>query len=192
LSDLKIIFSPLLCALILLGFFLPFFNLTCQNQKIESVTGYEMMSGRTFSPPQLYKTGTSHPEELSPEPLAVISFGIASLALVLSFFRKATLFVGGLCAVGAITLLLLSSKMNNDITGRVEFPGLSVEWAIGMYICFSVFILIALLNAYFFYDSRYKPVDLEEVGQRMKICFNCGASNDRSNIYCNKCGSALA
>ena len=151
-----------------------------------------MMSGRTFSPPQLYKTGTSHPEELSPEPLAVISFSIAVLALVVSFFRKATLVVAGLCVVGTITLLLLSSKINNDITGRIEFPGLSVEWAIGMYICFWIFILNMLLNAYLFYDNRYKPIDLEEMGQKMKICFNCGSSNDRSNIYCNKCGSPLS
>ncbi len=189
-SDYKNIFSPVLFALLLLCFFLPFFNLTCQNQKMATVTGYELISGTTITPPQLYKTGT-HPETLTPEPLAVISFSIACIALIMSFFRKAALFVAALSVVGTVTLLLLSSKLNNDITGRVELLGLNVEWAMGMYICFSIFIICTLLNAYLVYDNRYKTVDLDEFSQRMKICFNCGMANERSNVYCNKCGNVL-
>jgi ribosomal protein S27AE len=190
LNDFKQIFSPVLFALLLICFSLPFFNLTCDNQKIATVTGFDLMGGTAITPPQLSQA-SSHPEEVSPEPLAIISFSAAGIAFFLSFFKKGALPVIALSVIGAATLLLLSSKLDNDISGRIEMQQVTVEWAIGIYLVLFIFIITGLLNAYMAYDNRYKEVDLEEYTQKMKVCFNCGTANDRSNIYCNKCGSAL-
>ena len=190
-NDFKQIFSPVLFALLMICFSLPFFNLTCQNQKLATVTGFDLMGGTMITPPQLSQAA-SHPEEISLEPLAIISFSAAAISFFVSFFKKGALPVVGLSVIGAGSLLLLSSKLSNDISGRIELQQVTVEWAVGMYLALFIFIITALLNAYMAYDNRYKEVDLEEYTQKMKVCFNCGTANDRSNIYCNKCGSALS
>jgi lysylphosphatidylglycerol synthetase-like protein (DUF2156 family) len=190
-SEIKNIFSPVLFLIIILCFFLPFFDLTCQNQKIASITGYELITGTTISPPQLYNTASQR-ESVNPEPFAVIAIIIAFAAFILGFFKKAALAVIAVSFIGAVTLILLSSKISGDIAGRIELQGLSTQWAPGMYIVLILFLGAMLLNLYLLYDNKYRTVDLDLYSQRMKICAHCGMGNDRGNVYCSGCGQMLA
>ena len=63
-EELKKFLNPLFFGIIIISFFLPFFNITCQQQKITSVTGFELVSGTTISTNSLNKglTTTSIPE----------------------------------------------------------------------------------------------------------------------------------
>lgn len=190
-SEIKNIFSPVLFLIIILCFFLPFFDLTCQNQKIASITGYELLTGTTISPSQLYNTASQR-ESVNPEPFAFIAIIIAFAAFILGFFKKAALAVTALSFSGVVSLLLLSSKLSGDIAGRIELQGVLIEWAPGMYVVFILFIAAMLLNVYLLYDNKYRTVDLDLYSQRLKICSHCGIGNDRGNVYCSSCGKMLA
>ena len=48
-EELKKFLNPLFFVIVIISFFLPFFNLTCQQQKIASITGFELITGTTIS-----------------------------------------------------------------------------------------------------------------------------------------------
>src|ERR1035437_6704280 len=97
-EELKKFLNPLFFVIVIICFFLPFFNLTCQQQKIGSMTGFELISGTTISTDGLNKgmkdlsinglnKGTKS-EEVSPQPMALIALLLAIAGLIISFFGK--------------------------------------------------------------------------------------------------------
>jgi len=202
-EELKKILNPVLFLIIIICFFLPFFNLTCQQQKIGSVTGFELISGTTISTDGMNKgmKNLSVPEfnkeikseEVSPEPLALVALLLAFAGLIISFFGKIS-DIGGAAAglLGLLALIFLNSFIADDILGKVHYPPLAIECATGFYICLIFFILVLVYNAYLFYlRFQFATTDTTTLDERMRICPACGTVNDKVSLYCNKCGGNM-
>ena len=202
-EELKKILNPVLFLIIIICFFLPFFNLTCQQQKIASITGFELISGTTISTngfdkgmkdlsiPGLNK-GTKT-EDVSPEPLALIALLLAVAGLIVSFFGKIS-DIGAASAglLGTMVLIFLSSFISDNILGKVGYQPLAVECAMGYYLSLIFFIIALIYNTYLFY-LRYNFIQAgaSMVEEKMRICPACGTVNDKVSLYCNKCGGNM-
>jgi hypothetical protein len=201
-EELKKFLNPIFFVIIIICFFLPFFNITCQQQKITSVTGFELVSGTTISTNGLNKglTSTSIPElnntkneSVSPEPLALIALLLAVTGLVISFYQRfSDIGSGAIGLLGAISLIFLNSVIADDLLGKVHNQPLAVECAFGYYIALIFFIILLLYNAYAFYMRiMYNPVKYKSIDSKMRFCPKCGSVNDIASIYCNVCGTRM-
>ena len=204
-EELKKFLNPLFFAIVLICFFLPFYNLTCQQQKIASITGFELVTGTKINTNGLNKglTGISIPQNeiskgiktdtVDPEPLALIALLLAIGGFIVSFFEKisdigsaTSALLGGLC------LIFLSSVITDNILGKVHMQPLTVECGTGYYIAIILFIIILLYNTYIFYQRiKYKPGDIQSIDSRMRFCPQCGSMNDMVSLYCNNCGGIM-
>ena len=202
-EDLKKILNPVIFIIVIICFFLPFFNITCQQQKIGSVTGFELITGtniatdginkgiKDFTVPEVNK-GTKT-EEVSSEPLALIALLLAIGGLIISFYGKIS-DIGSAATglMGTLVLIFLSSVVREDILGKVRYQPLTVECATGYYLTLIFFIIALVYNAYLFYMRvNYISVDSENLNDKMRICPTCGTVNDKVSMYCNKCGSTM-
>jgi hypothetical protein len=204
-EELKKFLNPLFFVIVIICFFLPFFNLTCQEQKIASITGFELITGTTISTNGLNKGlgGISIPQNeigegiktdyVSPEPLALLVFLLAIGGLVISFFEKFSVIVSASVGLlGGLSLILLNFVISDNILGKVHVQILAVQCGIGYYITIIFFIIILIYNTYLFSQRiRYKTVDIQPIDDMLKICTQCGSENDTVSIYCNKCGSMM-
>ena len=202
-DDAAKIINPVLFFIILICFFLPFFNLTCQQQKIASFTGIELISGTTINTDGLnkslndfsmqgFKRGTKT-ENVPPEPLAFIAFFLALGGFIISFFWKYTSIGSGIAGLlGTIVLVFLSSVVTDDVLGKVHYQQLNIECASGYYVALTFFIMAVVYNAYLlFFRSNYVHYDSPKLQDRMIICPSCGTVNDKVSLYCNTCGGNM-
>lgn len=204
-EELKKFLNPLLFVIIIISFFLPFFNITCQQQKITSITGYDLVTGTTISSNNLAKglnstsaqqndfnNGTKS-DTVSPQPLALIALLLAIGGLIFSFFEKFS-DIGSAIAglLGVLSIFFLNTVISDTILGKINYQPLTVECASGFYIAIILFLLLFMYNAYLFSQRvMYKPDDVHTPGVRMRFCQNCGSENDLVSMYCNKCGSRM-
>ena len=204
-EELKKFLNPLFFVMIIICFFLPFFNLTCQQQKIASITGFELITGTTISFNDLNNglTGISIPKNeinnginsdtVSTEPLALIAFLLAVGGLIFSFFKKFS-DIGSAAAglLGGLSLVFLSSAITDNIPDKIHYQPLAVEYGTGYYMAIIFFTILLIYNAYLFSQRiMYKPVDIHPFGARMRFCPQCGSENDMVCIYCNTCGGRM-
>ena len=204
-EDLKKFLNPIFFVIVIISFFLPFFNLTCQQQKIASITGFELITGTSISPNSLKNglKGTSVPQNeirkgiksdsVSPEPLALITLLLAVGGLIISFYEKFS-DIGSASAglLGTLSLIFLSSVITDNILGKVHLHPLAVECGTGYYISIILFIIILIYNAYLFFQRiLYKPGEVQSFGSRMRFCPKCGCENDMVSLYCNSCGGRM-
>jgi hypothetical protein len=204
-EELKKFLNPLFFTIIIICFFLPFFNLMCQQQKIASITGFELITGTTISTDGLNKGLTQNSmlqneiskgiktDTVSPEPLAFIILLLVIAGLIISFFDKIS-DIGSVVAslLGGVLLVILSSVIPDNILGKVHYPPLSVECGTGFYITLILFIILLLYNSYL-YSQRiiYQPSSMHSFDARMRVCPKCGSMNDVVSMYCNNCGSTM-
>jgi hypothetical protein len=204
-EELKKFLNPLLFVIVIICFFLPFFNITCQEQKVASISGFELITGTTISTngPNKGISGISvqqteidnalKKDSVSSEPLAVIAFLFAVGGLILSLFKKFS-GIGSAIAglLGGFSLILLSSVISENILGKIQYQPLAVECGNGFYLAVLFFFILLLYNAYlFFHKEKYKPVEDYSFDVSMTFCPHCGAENDTAGIYCNKCGGVM-
>ncbi len=202
-EELKKILNPVLFLVIIICFFLPFFNLTCQQQKIASITGFELISGTQISTKGIDKTmkdlsipevkQESKPDNVSPEPLAFVAFLLAVGGLIISFFGKIS-DIGAAAAglMGALILVFLSSSISDNILGKVQSQPMAVECAAGYYLCLVFFILAFFYNGYlYFMRMKYSPANINTLEENMRICPACGTVNYKMSLYCDKCGKSM-
>jgi len=204
-EELKRFLNPLFFVIIIISFFLPFFNLTCQQQKIASITGFELISGTTIPTNGLNKglAGISISQNeisqgiktdyVSPEPFALIALLLAIGGLIFSFFEKFSN-IGSASAgfLGGLSLIFLSSVITDNILGKVHVQPLAVECGIGYFVVIMLFIIILIYNTYFIFRKiMYKPVDIQLIDTRMRFCPQCGYENDMVSLYCNGCGRRM-
>jgi hypothetical protein len=202
-EEIKKFLNPLLFVIIIICFFLPFFNLTCQQQKIASITGFELITGTTISSNGLNKglSGISSQQNeinnslktdsVSAEPLAIIALLLAVGGLILSFFEKFSVIGSAIAGLlGGLSLFFLNTVISDNILGKVNYQPLAVNCATGFYIVIILFILLLTYNAYLFSQRvMYKPQEVNPLSERMRFCTKCGAENDLVSMYCNKCGN---
>ena len=204
-EELKKFLNPLLFTVIIICFFVPFFNLTCQQQKIASITGFELITGTTISTNGLNKglKGTSDfqnelnngakTDTVSPEPLALIVFLLAVGALIFSFIEKISDISSAIAGLlGVLSMFFLNSVITDHLLGKIHYEPIAVECAVGFYLVIILFILLLIYNAYLYYQRViYKPIELQSFGAKMRLCPNCGSENDLVSMYCNKCGNRI-
>ena len=204
-EELKKFLNPLFFVIVIICFLLPFFNLTCQEQKIASITGFELITGTTISSNSQNKglNGISIPQNeiskaiktdsVAPEPLALVALLLAVGGLIISFFEKFS-DIGSASAglLGGLALIFLSSLITDNILGKVHIQPLAVECGTDYYIAITFFIILLIYNGYLFYQRNiFKPSDIESISSRMRFCPQCGSMNDMVSIYCNKCGGMM-
>ena len=169
-EELKKFLNPVFFVIIIICFFLPFFNITCQQQKIASITGFELITGTTINtnglnkgisgiPNSQTKFSKTKTDTVSPEPLALIAFLIAVIGLIFSFIKKFS-DIGSAVAglLGGLSLIFLNTVINDNILGKVQYMPLAVELGLGYYISIILFIILLIYNMYLFFQRiTYKP-----------------------------------
>ena len=147
-------FSPTIFGLALICFFLPFIEVSCQGQKIVTYTGIQMITGTTIEQPDLFGTGKQS-KKVDPEPLAIFAFFSGVMGLGLSFLkgRKSSVAPAIAGIIGVIALLLLKSKLNNEILK--EGGGmLQLEYGVGFWLTFVLYLSAIGLNIFLLSGSK--------------------------------------
>lgn len=153
----KISLGALLVALIC--FFLPFTELSCQGQKVTSLTGIQLVTGTTLSQPRPF--GPPKKTKMPSEPLAVVAFVCAGLAMAFAVLRNrmATIISAVVSAAGAVTLLLLKSKIDSDIMKEGQGV-LQVGYLFPYWLALLLYVAASVLNGYAF-TQRAKQVSAD-------------------------------
>ena len=153
-------FSPAIFGIALICFFLPFMNVSCQGQKIATLTGIQLVTGTTIQQPELPslfggKKQVQKPEKVAGEPLAILVLLSAVVGLGLSFLkgRKSSIAPAIIGVAGLILLLLLKAELDNDILSEGQGI-LQLEYGIGFWLTFLLFLFAAGLNGFLFSQRK--------------------------------------
>lgn len=138
--------SPAVFGAILFSFFLAFFSVSCQGQKIMTLTGLQLVTGTTVQQPEMM--GPAKAKRVGGEPLAVAAFVCALVGLALSFVKgpRQTVIRAVLGAIGAFALLLLKWKLDNQILKQGEGM-LHAEYETGFWLALFLYFAATVLNA---------------------------------------------
>ncbi len=145
--------SPAIFGLALICFFLPFVNISCGGQKFMSFTGVQLVTGTTINEPGMF--GQKQNNKVQGEFLALLAVVAVVVGLILSFLKDRTsailtAIIGG---AGAVLLLLLKSKMDNDVFREAEGM-IQLEYTIGFWGAFLLNITAAVLNVFHLSQSK--------------------------------------
>jgi FHA domain len=153
-------FAPATFGLALLCFFLPFISVSCQTQRIVTFTGIQLVTGATVELPQIF--GPPKSEKLPREPLAVLAFACGVVGLGLSFLkgRKIAIAPAVVGCAGAVTLLLLKSKLDADVL-KGGNGVLHVDYEVGFWLILLSYAAAAGLNLVFFLQSGKEPLQMQ-------------------------------
>ncbi len=143
-------FSPAIFFLILIFFFLPFIHISCEGLKVASFTGIQLVTGTNIEMPSM-PGEKPEVEKVPGEPLAILAFFCVVLGLALSFLKskKSKIAPAITRVVGLIFLLLLKVKIDNDVL-REGKGMLKIEYGIGFWVTFLLFIIAAGWNSFLF------------------------------------------
>lgn len=182
--------TPSVFIIVLVCFFLPWINVSCQGQKVASFSGMQLVTGTTIEEPALF--GNSQKKKVSGEPLAVIAFIAVLAGFGLSFRKggKAPICPTAAGIIGAILLLMLKSKVDKDIfhqTGGM----LQTNYDAGYYLALISFIIAAGTSAYSMINESTVGPPIRQNAADLKFCSHCGAGIERDSIFCVECGSSL-
>lgn len=160
-------FSPAIFIIILICFFLPFINITCQGEKVATLTGIQLVTGTTIEQPSMFGA-KGKTKKVEGELMALLAFISAIVGLILSFLknRKISLAIAIVGGVGLLFLLLLKNKLDNDML-REGQGMLQLEYSIGFWLTFIFFILAAVWNVFIF--SKGNKIQMEETENQTKV-----------------------
>lgn len=153
---------PAIFGIIIICFFLPFLVVSCQGQKIVEITGFQLVTGSEIKQPdmsdKLKSIGLSQEkkeEKIKPEPFAILAFIFAFIGLGISFLKGQKSFIASFITglAGAISLLLLKAKLDNEILKQGEGI-LQLEYTKGFWLTFLLFLLAAGWNIFLFFQSK--------------------------------------
>jgi ribosomal protein L40E len=195
-------FSPTLFLLAALCFFLPFVSFTCQEHKIATISGMELVTGTKIEKYNLEKLGTEEAKsdmdkerEINSEPLAVAAFIFALGGIMVSLIPRYTRILSIICgALGALMLIFLRSSIGGEVTGDFDFKIIEVSYEWGYYLSLLLFIAAFALNLYRMISENRVSAEasIDEIMlSNATICSKCGASNSTDSIFCSKCGNPL-
>lgn len=140
--------SPAIFGVALICFFLPFVNVSCGGQKVASFTGIQLVTGTTIKQPGMFEQKQT--QKLKREPLAICAFlsVIVGLGLSLLKTKKSPIVTAIIGGIGAVMLLLLKSKMDNDVLNQTGGM-VQLEYTFGFWLTFLLNFSAAGLNAFF-------------------------------------------
>lgn len=188
-------FSPAIFGIALICFFLPFINVSCSGQKIGSLTGIQLVTGTTIEQSDLW--GKKQVQKVDGEPLAIAAFISVFAGLGLSFIkaRKGSIAPAVIGAAGVILLLLLKSKIDNEVL-RQGGGMIQVNYGVGFWLTFMSFLSAGVFNAFSLSQSKgsHLPVkdQMESATETSTTnCPNCGAAVKAGAEFCKECDSRL-
>jgi hypothetical protein len=142
--------SPTIYGLAFICFFLPFTHISCQGEKIATLTGVQLVTGTTIEPPEMFGN-KREARQLDPEALAILAFlctfGGAALSLLRG--KNGVLASAITGCLGLISLLFLKAKIDNEVLREGE-GALRVEYGIGLWLALLLFIAAIGFNVFLF------------------------------------------
>jgi zinc ribbon protein len=182
--------SPVLFLVTVLCFLLPFITVSCNGQKIASLSGTELAFGSTVEQPQMFGGGTAK-RHFDAEPMATIAFlcAIAGIAVGLLVARMplVSAIVG---AVGTLFLLILMGKVSGD-AGKQAQGLLEIDYGAGFILSLLLFIAATAWNGWLFFTSQ-KPGTAASPPLAQSAAAGGGTAGTPSGATCPHCGNALA
>jgi hypothetical protein len=146
--------SPAIFGIILICLFLPFVTVSCQSQKLVTLTGVQLATGTKVEYPRLFEK-QKRQEEIPADPGASFILVSACIGLGTSLLRsKKTAIVPAIAgAVGSGLLLMTKTKIDNEVLKQGKAL-LQVNYEIGFWMSFFLFILATVFNAYIFFQGK--------------------------------------
>jgi hypothetical protein len=146
-----------LFAFVLLCFVLPFVQVSCQQQKLMSFTGFQMAFGTEIQEPQMF--GPAKTRQISGDWLLLLSFLAALTGLVCSLLKiKSVSLVTAVCgAAGFILLLVFKVRLDNEVL-KQGGGLLDIDYQFGFIAASLLFLASAALNGYVYYGERAEAV----------------------------------
>jgi hypothetical protein len=183
--------SPVIFVLATLCFLLPFVTVSCNGQKVASLTGVELATGTTVEQPQVF--GPAQKKRVGAEPLATLAALCALAGIGLSFLGSRLAIAPAVSGTaGALFLLLLQSKLNSDMSKEVQ-GAFRLDWEVGFVLVLLFFIAGAAWNFYQFFESRKLAAAPAVSSQAVRA--NATAAPDpgtTASSFCTGCGKAIA
>lgn len=183
--------SPAMFALILLCFFLPWITVSCQNQKIVTFNGMQLVAGTTIEIPRPY--GIPEEQKIPGDRYVILTFLFVCTGLILSLLKyRKTLIASSIMALGGvISLILFKSRADNNIIKK-GYGLLNIDYLSGFYLTLFLLLGIIGLNIYIILQEQ-KKINLQESPKLpdYKICSQCNTENEPGSKYCKNCGNKL-
>jgi hypothetical protein len=181
--------SPVLFIVTVLCFLLPFVTVSCNGQKIATLSGTELAFGTTIEQPQIY--GPSVKKRTDAEPVATIAFLIAIAGIAVGFLAArvplASAITGGL---GALFLLVLMGKLDSDV-GKQAQGVLQIEYGAGLIMALLLFIAAAGWNGWLFFISRGAPAGAAAPPLPNAAAASAGGPARAAGPFCPHCGQPV-
>ncbi len=191
--DLKRL-SPAIFGVIIICFFLPWVMISCNDYKIVTLTGIQLVTGTNVevAEQRMFDLDPPEEQEAEREPLAFFVLLSAVAGLTLSFIRGKIGAIGTslISVVGIVFILLLKAKLDNDILREGEGL-LHIDYGFGFYLVLILFFSAFVINVYSMKDG--KGISLPQVKMSgNKFCPECGAKNEKDNQFCTECGTEFS
>lgn len=194
------VISPALFGIIIICFFLPWVNVSCQNYKIASISGIQFVTGTSLEEPQMFKQqfGAQNmsprpmkQEKIKPQLYVILSLICVIAGLVFSFVKwKSGMLITSISgAAGFIFILLQKLKLENELVQKSQ--GLiQLEYLLGFYLTLILFLLAVAINVYSLTqrESLVTIPNKKFSKSQFKFCPECGTKNAASNVFCKECG----
>ena len=129
-------------------------TVSCQQQQLVTLTGVQLVMGTTIEEPSIFGSEGKE-EKVLGEPLAAFALVSTCIGLGTSFVRskKKAIIPAVAGALGSVLLLLSKAKIDNEVLKQGRGL-LQVEYAIGFWLSFLLFLLAAALNAWIFLQNH--------------------------------------
>ncbi len=147
--SLKRYLSPAVFGLVIILFFLPFFSISCQGEKLFAVSGMKLAFGTTYQG-----------EALDPNPFAIFALlaGVAGLVFGLTKLNRKNLLAAASAVVGFILLIALRANLSH----AASEAGLDVRSEAGYPLSLLLLLGAGAYNAYDYYaSSRPRPPEAQ-------------------------------
>ena len=140
-------------ALILLCFMLPFVQVSCQEQKLMSFTGFQMTFGTEIQQPQMF--GPTQTKQIPGDALLILTFLAALAGLACSFLKnRIGILISLICSAGGfLFMLIFKLRVDNEIL-KQGGGMLNVEYLIGFIAACLLFLVGAAVNGYMLYAEK--------------------------------------
>jgi hypothetical protein len=182
--------SPVLFVVTVLCFLLPFVTVSCNGQKIVSLSGTELAFGTSIEQPQMFGGPTSK-QHVDAEPVATIAFLCAIAGIALGFLLPRVPLASAITgAVGTLLLLILMGKLSGDL-GKQAQGVFQLDYEAGFILSLLLFIAAAGWNGWLFFLSR-KPGMAASPPLVQSAAAGVGSPAPAAGIRCPHCGNALA
>ena len=190
--------SPILFLVTVLCFLLPFVTVSCNGQKVATLSGTDLAFGSTVQQPQVF--GQPVKKRVDAQPIATIAFLIAVAGIAVGVLAARVPLVSAITgALGAVFLFILMGKLSSDI-GKNGQDLFQLDYDIGFILALIFFIGASGWNAWLFFASRGAPGLAHAVAANVGVptaaagpaCPHCGQPLSGNARFCGGCGKPAA